>query len=55
MDDIWKGQRLRWISIKDIVRSLGQGPKALLFFHVCIFCDIVSVFVSKGKKTALKA
>lgn len=55
MDDIWKGQRLRWIPINDIVRSLGPRPKALSFFHICIFCDIESAFVLKGKKTALKA
>lgn len=30
---IWKGQRLRWIPIHDIIRSMVARPNALSFLH----------------------
>ena len=59
VDHLWmtfgKGKDLRWISIHDIVRSLGPRSKALPFFHAFTGCDTVSAFVGNGKKTAWQA
>ena len=58
INELWiafgKEKDFRWIPVHQTTRALGPRCIALPFFHVFPGCDTVSVFVGKGKQSALQ-